>query len=121
MRYRKLSASGDYVFGNGQADFYRDVPEAVAQAVKTRLLLWLGEWFLDIESGTPYMQGILGKYSLEQANVTIQERALLTQGVRTIDNFESSVDGETRMMTASFDVVTIYGPTEVEMENYGNY
>lgn len=121
MRYRKLSPSGDYTFGNGQQDFYRDVPEAVGQAAQTRLLLWLGEWFLDIEEGTPYMQGILGKYSLQEANVTIQERVLGTQGLTDLENFVSNIDPDTRALSAQFDINTIYGPTPVQVQNYGNY
>lgn len=121
MRYRKLSPTGDYVFGNGQLDFYRDVPEAVGQAVKTRLLLWTGEWFLNIDSGTAYMQGILGKKSIEQANVVIQDRAITTEGVRNIENYQSALDDATRKMTVSFNVNTIYGPTSLDIENYGNY
>lgn len=121
MRYRKLSASGDYVFGNGQIDFYRDVPEAVGQACKTRLLLWLGEWFLDIEEGTQYMQGVLGKHSQTQANITIQQRALGTQGLTTLSNFESEIDPDTRPMQVQFSIDTVYGPTQVDIENYANY
>ena len=54
MRYRKLDAAGDFVFGHGAADYHRDSPEAVAQAVLTRLKLHRGEWFLDRSEGTPY-------------------------------------------------------------------
>ncbi len=121
MRYRKLSADNDYTFGNGQQDFYRDVPEAVAQACKTRLLLWLGEWFLDIQEGTLFMQGILGKHSLEQASVTIQDRALGTQGLTSISNFTSEIEPNTRALSAQFNIDTIYGPTQVQVENYANY
>ncbi len=121
MRYRKLSPDGDYTFGGGQLDFYRDSPDAVAQAVKTRLLLWLGEWFLNIDDGTPYMLGILGKQSLETADITIQDRVLSTQGVTSIENYESSIDPNTRLLSVSFTVNTIYGPTDVEVENYANY
>ncbi len=121
MRYRKLSPTGDYTFGNGQLDFYRDTPEAPGQAVKTRLLLWLGEWFLDIESGTPYMQGILGKHSLAVADMTIQDRAVRTLGITNIPKYESEIDANTRTMTVAFSVDTIYGPTKVDLENYGNY
>lgn len=121
MRYRKLSTTGDYTFGNGQMDFFRDIPEAVGQAAKTRLLLWLGEWFLDIDSGTPYMQGILGKYSIERANVTIEDRVIHTQGATNISNYVSEIDPDTRGMTASFNLDTIYGPTQVDLANYGNY
>lgn len=121
MRYRKLSPDDDYTFGNGQQDFYRDEPAAVGQSAKTRLLLWLGEWFLDIQEGTPYMQGILGKYSLEAANVTIQDRVLTGQGVEDLTNYVSEIDPDLRGYSAEFDLDTIYGPTQVQVENYVNY
>ena len=121
MRYRKLSSDGDYVFGNGQIDFYRDVPDAVAQAVKTRLELWLGEWFLDTQEGTPYMQGVLGKHSEDLANATIQDRAIGAQGVVNIFDYQSDLDPVTRALTARFTVNTIYGPTTLEIENYKLY
>src|SRR5260363_151880 len=53
MRYRRLDAAGDYAFGRGLSDFEQDTPEAVAQAVKTRLALRFGEWFLDTSDGRP--------------------------------------------------------------------
>ena len=120
MRYRKLTG-GDYTFGNGQMDFYRDVPQAVGQACQTRLLLWLGEWFLDIQEGTPYLQSILGKHSQEAANVTIQDRALGTQGLTGLSGYQSEIDPDTRLMTVQFDIDTIYGPTKVQIQNYANY
>ncbi len=121
MRYRKLTSDNDYTFGNGQLDFYRDIPEAVAQSVKTRLLLWLGEWFLDINEGTPYMQGILGKYSKSTADITIQDRVLATPKVVGINNYESTLDADKRSLSVSFDLDTIYGPTKVQVSNYANY
>ncbi len=121
MRYRKLTSDNDYTFGNGQLDFYRDVPEAVAQSVMTRLLLWLGEWFLDINEGTPYMQGILGKYSKSTADVTIQDRVLTTPKVVDIQNYESIKDPENRSLSVQFDLDTIYGPSKVQVSNYANY
>lgn len=121
MRYRKLTADGDYSFGSGQLDFYRDIPEAPAQAAKTRLLLWVGEWFLNIDSGTPYMQAILGKHSKTTADTTIQDRILGTEGVLDIQNYESTIDPITRQMSVSCDLDTIYGPTPLEVANYTNY
>lgn len=121
MRYRKLTADGDYSFGNGQSDFWRDVPEAVGQAAMTRMLLWVGEWFLNIDEGTPYMQGILGKKSKEEASITIQERLLGTQGLTDLNNFEGILDPETRGMTVDVEIDTIYGPTAVQLQNYVNY
>jgi hypothetical protein len=121
MRYRKLGPDDDYSFGNGQLDFWQDVPEAVAQSVKTRLLLWLGEWFLNIEDGTQYMQGILGKYSQELADTTIQDRVITTTGVTDIQNYASIKNPDTRSISVEFDIDTIYGPTPVQVNNYANY
>lgn len=121
MRYRKLTADGDYSFGASQLDFYRDVPEAVGQAVRTRLLLWLGEWFLDVEEGTPFMIGILGKHSKEMADATLQDRINNTEGMVDIAEYESEINAETRGMTVEATIDTIYGPTFVEVENYRNY
>lgn len=121
MRYRKLDANGDYTFGNGQLDFYRDEPAAVGQSVMTRLLLWLGEWYLNIDEGTPYMQGILGKYSQSVADTTIQERVLATENVTDILNYESSIEPNKRDLSVTFDLDTAFGPTTVEVANYANY
>ena len=46
MKYRKLTENGDYAFGRGGADMHADTPEAVGQAVLTRLRLFAGEWFV---------------------------------------------------------------------------
>lgn len=121
MRYRKLTNTGDYSFGNGQLDFYRDVPAAVGQSVKTRILLWLGEWFLNTEDGTPYFQGILGKFSKQNADVVIQDRVTSTDGVVSIANYQSTIDPDNRAMTVQFDLNTIYGPTQVQVNNYSLY
>lgn len=121
MRYRKLSPDDDYTFGNGQQDFYNNEPAAVGQSVKTRLLLWLGEWYLDITAGTTYMQGILGKFSPDQANAIIQDRVISTDGVTDITKYESPFDADNRALAVTFSLDTIYGPTQVQLENYVDY
>lgn len=121
MRYRKLSPTGDFLFGNGLLDFWIDVPDAVAQAVQTRILLWLGEWFLNIDDGTPFMQGIIGKHSQATADATIQDRILNTTGVINIVNYASVIDPVTRKFSVTCTLNTTYGPTQVEVDNYANY
>lgn len=121
MRYRKLTAGGDYSFGSGQLDFYRDVPEAVGQAVETRLLLFTGEWFLDIDEGTPYFTTILGKHSKESADISIQDRVNNTEGLVSIENYESEIDPDNRRMSVAMDINTIFGPTQVEIDNSRNF
>lgn len=118
MRYRILAEDNDYSFGNGQLDFYNNVPAAVGQAVETALLLWLGEWYLDTTVGTPYVQGVLGKTSQDVADGTIQTVVLNIQGVDDISNYQSSIDPNTRAMTIQMTINTVYGPTEVDIQNF---
>jgi hypothetical protein len=114
MRYRQLDANGDYVFGHQQADFYRDVPEAVAQAVQTRLRLFTGEWFLDTTEGTPWRTQVLGKYTQRVYDATIKARILDTQGVQSIDAYASDLDGNSRRLTVTATITTIYGSAQVQ-------
>lgn len=121
MRYRKLDVNGDYSFGHSADDFYQDQPEAVGQAVQTRLLLWIGEWFLDTEEGTNYLQGILGKTDQSTADMNIQARISGTQGFDSIESFSSTQDPDSRAYSFTANINTIYGPTLIQRENYATY
>lgn len=121
MRYRKLSATGDYVFGNGQRDFYINSPEAIAQNVATYLKLWLGEWYLDVSAGTPWLQGVFGYHTKEESDSTLQGVILGLTGVVDLTNWESTRDPVTReYISISAKLDTIYGQTQLQMQNVGN-
>jgi len=113
MRYRKLDASGDMVFGGDQAAFFRDVPEAPAQACMTRLQLYLGEWFLDTSDGTPWKTKVLGKHTEATRDPVIRARILGTQGVSSISTYASQVNRDTRAFAAQANIETSYGPAVV--------
>lgn len=121
MRYRKLDDHDDYTFGNGALDFYFNVPAAVGQAVETGLMLWLGEWYLDTSLGTPYIQGVLGKHTQAIADGTIQNQVANTQGVVDISSYSSQFDSVKRTMSVELSVDTIYGLTQVEIDNFKLY
>lgn len=109
MRYRRLDANGDMTFGNGSLNFLIDSPEAVAQAVMTRLELLTGEWFLDVTEGTPYGTLILGNNSEATADQALRARILGTQGVTGIPagGFSSSLVG--RKLSVAVTIDTLYG------------
>lgn len=113
MRYRKLSADGDYTFGQGQSNFYIDVPDAVGQAAKTRLLLMAGEWFLDVEEGTPYGTDILGAHTQATRDDAVKNRIMKTEGFLRLAAYQSLVSGRNFSVQAVID--TIYGETPVEV------
>jgi hypothetical protein len=114
MRYRKLDANGDYTFGHGQADFYRDQPEAVAQAVETRLRLFTQEWFLDLSEGTPWREEVLGKYTQNAYDTVIKDRIIGTQGLSSLDTYDSSRNADTRALSVQATITTIYGQSSIE-------
>lgn len=112
MRVRKQDASGDIVFGSG-ADFFINEPAAVGQAVETRLLLFSGQWFVDVTEGTPWNTQILGKYTAKAYDAVLKSRILGTPGVKQISKYSSSVDARTRTLSVSATIDTIYGLTSL--------
>jgi hypothetical protein len=113
MRYRILDAAGDMTFGHQQQNFYRDQPEAVAQAVLTRLKLWAGEWFLDQSDGTPYQQAALGMRTQQSLDPAMRARILQTPGVLSLDLFSLFLDPNARHISIGATITTIYGTTRV--------
>lgn len=113
MRYRKLDNAGDFRLGHGEADYFVDDALGVAQAVKTRLALLSGEWFLDLTEGTPYATHVWGKHTRETYDPILRRRILQTQGVQTLVSYESTWDAETRRLTVVAEIDTVYGPATV--------
>jgi hypothetical protein len=109
MRVRAQDANGDMTFGQSAANFLADSPQAVAQLVGTRLKLIVGEWFLDVTEGTPWMTQILGVRTQATRDAAIKRRILGTPGVAEISDYSSTVVG--RQLTVSCTLTTIYGST----------
>lgn len=113
MRYRKQDSNDDYSFGNDLNDFHIDSVEAVVQAIDTRLKLWVGEWFADTSEGTGWSQAILGKRSKNLYELTLRQRVLETRGVTSIEEFQSALDPNTRKLTVTMTVNTVFGQSNL--------
>lgn len=113
MRYRKLDNNGDMVFGHSENDFLYDTPQTAAQAVLTRLKLWLGEWFLDVEDGTPYNAGMLGKHTKDSIDLEMRQRIVETRGVTAINEYESTFNPDTRNFEIRATITTAFGETTI--------
>lgn len=127
MRLRKQDANDDYQFGHNAADFWHNEVDGVAQSVKTRLLLYRGEWFLDQQEGMPWggfplnsavvRQGqVLGAHTALSRDVAVRQRVLQTFGVRSILSYTSSGDVNQRTFSVRMTIDTIYGRIQLGIE-----
>ena len=106
---RRLDEDHDMTFGYGLGCI-AERSEACAQNVKTRLLLLQGEWFLDLTDGVPWLQKIMTKPARTLlANTIIKRRIATTTDVTEIVSYQSSFSSETRKLTISVSVRTVYG------------
>lgn len=117
MRVRKLDSSGDIVTNDVQWAYDA---EAVAQTVKTRLRLFLGEYFRDITEGMPWFEkedgteGILGKgYSRAQVESLIRRRIVNTDGVVKLLSFSTDFDRSERRFRVEATILTDYGAEKI--------
>lgn len=112
MIYRALDVNGDYRLGLNRGGFLSGA-DAVAQAIRTRLLLLRGEWWEDTGDGTPLFGGLLGlpgtTANLQAMDLIVRERILGTEGVASIQSFSSTY--ENRRYSVSCAVLTDAGAT----------
>jgi hypothetical protein len=117
MKYRKLTSTGDYSFGQSAANFYVDEPLVVGQSVQTRLELWEGEWYLDKNEGTPWSQEVFGTRSNPTYDMAIQARILETTGVTRLVSYSSSLGGNgARGLVVRAQIVTEFSSDAITVE-----
>ena len=113
MRVRALDANGDMQFGRNSRDFIANTPAVVAQRVKTRLGLQVGDWFLNILDGTPYRTAVFGMRTNATRDPAIRARILGTPGCTGIDTYASQQSRQTRAWTVQARITTQFGQTIV--------
>lgn len=117
MRYRALTPSGDYSFGRNKED-YIDGINAVAQAIRTKVLLFYGEWWENLGIGIPMFQSIIGQMNPD--GLKMSSSLLITQRIQEISEVTSveSVEVERKGRSLLFKVKVIAegNSTTVEVE-----
>ena len=110
MISRALDSNNDLIVDNGS---FRTVAGGaeVIQQVRSRLLFYTGEWFLNLQSGTPYFQEIFKRpINLGRVESILKSRILDTEGVNELVSFEMNYTGESlRKLSVAFTANTIYG------------
>lgn len=100
--------TSDIVLEGGRAVWITGL-EAVAQAARCNLRLFLGEWFDDETQGMPYLQRILDKGGAEYAGPAVRACLLKTPGIAQVTSLSLTYDGATRSLTVDFEAVSDLG------------
>ena len=112
MKYRKLTSTGDYSFGSGSNN-YANGNEAVAQAIKTKVLLFYGEWWENLGEGIPMFQSVLGQTNPEtiksSLSMLVEQRITEIEEVDSVKNIEIDYDRKNRTISMEVDVATTSG------------
>lgn len=97
--------SHDVIFVNGAAPTTRSQQDVVAQRLKITLQTFLGEWFLNLDTGIPYFQQILTKIRNKSSVDAIFQQAILAdEGVIEMLAYSSTLNVASRGFDLSFTV-----------------
>lgn len=107
MRVRRLDSNHDWTFGSGYSNYAQN-SEAVAQMVKTRIWSFKGDWFLDLEHGIPWFEQVERVGDLKRFEVPLTAYILETDGVKRIDDFKMTFDGDARRLLIEVSYTDIY-------------
>lgn len=112
MTVRRLDEDTGDIVTSGQ-QFITGAKE-IAQTVKTRLALFLGEYFRNILDGTPWYEQILGKFSsLDIVESVLRVRISATPGVIRLTSFSTDFNIDTRNYSVTAGILTEFGVDEV--------
>ena len=107
MTVRKLDEDGDIVT---QGSMFIAEQLEIEQTIRTRLRLFLGEYFRDVTDGTPWFQEILNKQtSMDVREARLRERISGTPGVLQLTSFSTDFDIDSKTYTVTASVLTSYG------------
>lgn len=99
--------------------------EAVAIGVRSRLLLFAGEWFLDLDAGVPYLPGLgveeraalLGqRYDAVRTRAVFRREILATPGIVALTSLQTSFDGALRRLSVAWRARCAFGELDDQLE-----
>lgn len=102
----KLDASRDLALSSGDAVLV-DGAERVRQGIGIALRIWRGEYFLNSDTGVPYLDTILVK-NPSRASIEAALRSVIrdVDGVESVDSMSITIDRQARSLAVSFAATT---------------
>ena len=104
----------DLKFVNGDLVLTSDADPSgtnpILQNILQRIRMFKGEWFLDTNSGFPWLQQVLVKNpNLGDIDALLQNMIMGTPGVTSLTSFSTKLDKATRVLYLSFEAITTSG------------
>lgn len=98
-----------------------DGAERVRQQLYIKLNLWIGEWFLDLQFGTDWLDGILGKKSVTvgAARAVLVKTCMEIDGINTPPLIVFDYSNKERTLEVDLQAETKYGIVNIK-DVYGN-
>jgi hypothetical protein len=102
---RLLDENGDITINKSATGI-----SGVIQRIRTRVQIFLEEWFLNESVGIPYFQKLLGhKFNLIVANSSFRKEIAKVQGVVQVRTVNVTFEGRTRTLTIDLNARTEFG------------
>ncbi len=109
MKIRNLTPDGDFTYGKGLQN-YLTGNAAIALNIKCYLKLWVGNCFWALQAGINYAQ-LLDKGRKKQLVTALEQGIQTRYGVMGVNQLEVDFDEQTRDLTVTYDVATIFTNT----------
>jgi hypothetical protein len=108
--YDLKMVNGDFVLTNDGGGASPLATNGIQQQIVTRLRWFLGEYFLNVDGGTPWLQSIL-RHNADPSEVDaiLQEVILSTPGVLVLTAYRGDADLARRTYRVTFTVKTTAG------------
>lgn len=110
-----LGDDNDLVIGS-DLSFSRGIG-AVVQSCRIALLMFQGEWFMDLDAGLPYWQSILAQkpeVAIAAMRIFVNRELSLVEGVLEVTKLDVSYNASARELVVTWQVLTSLGETPVD-------
>ena len=108
--------SGDLLLTSGDLTLVKKI-DAVKQYAANRLLMYLGEYFLDVEEGLPWFEQLLRKnVSPILIDSILKTYIIDTPGIVQLAEFDFDFDRVTRKLYVTFSAIGLDGEFELGVE-----
>lgn len=119
MKVRRLDSNHDWTFGSGLSNYASD-SEAVRQGVKTILLSFRFNWFLDEDHGINWFAYFVKNPDVQVMEDDIKRHILGVEGVDALQDLQLQLNTITRQMIITVTYTDIFNNLNTVTTNVTN-